>query len=548
MNLQAQWIIQSPGTTNGLHTLFFANANTGWVAGSASTIYRTTNGGTSWTNISYPVYSVSMRGIYFLNNLTGWIAGDNFNTISVLIKTTDGGNSWLSQNPGSFKKLKACYFVNSSSGWVVGSNASGIGNILYTTNGGTSWTEQWIGGGELKCTYGSISLGSFGIAGGRNIIATTSNAGLSWDTAVTNFNATGIHMTSQMNGFASDSSGKIMKTVNGGNNWTVSFAGGLGNLYSIFFADANTGWACGSAGKILRTSNGGSSWFMQNVPTAQDFYSIFFITPTIGYAAGSGSLVTKTLNGGEVPENTITIHRYNIYKPIGPSQFTNDTVNFNSYVPNGGYTRYVKISLDTITNAVNSDLEISLIHQNKNDTIVYRVGGNGNNFFNTVLNDSALIPIENGVPPYNGQFKPSRPLSQFINLSSGGLWILKIYDRAKSLTGVIKSWSITVTYTPVIGINKIENNIPEKFELFQNYPNPFNPSTTIRFMIPKTSFVTLKVYDMLGRVVAELINENLKQGVYETPFTVQSNLSSGIYFYKITANDFSEVKRMVLIK
>jgi hypothetical protein len=91
------------------------------------------------------------------------------------------------------------------------------------------------------------------------------------------------------------------------------------------------------------------------------------------------------------------------------------------------------------------------------------------------------------------------------------------------------------------------NSLPVRYELSQNYPNPFNPVTKINFSIQKQGFVTLKVYDMLGREVAALVNEFKQAGYYSMDFNA-SGLSSGIYFYKLQANDFTDIKKMVLIK
>jgi hypothetical protein len=100
-----------------------------------------------------------------------------------------------------------------------------------------------------------------------------------------------------------------------------------------------------------------------------------------------------------------------------------------------------------------------------------------------------------------------------------------------------------------IGVHKITNEIPIEYKLEQNYPNPFNPMTNIKYQIPENSMVTLKVYDILGREISTLINEFQNAGIYETQFPNNSvQLSSGIYFYKITAGDYSAVKRMLMIK
>lgn len=85
------------------------------------------------------------------------------------------------------------------------------------------------------------------------------------------------------------------------------------------------------------------------------------------------------------------------------------------------------------------------------------------------------------------------------------------------------------------------------YELRQNYPNPFNPATTISFSIPKSGQVRVSVYNVLGREVSILVNENMNAGVYNVKFDA-SKLSSGIYFYKIDAEDFSSIKRMTLLK
>ena len=100
---------------------------------------------------------------------------------------------------------------------------------------------------------------------------------------------------------------------------------------------------------------------------------------------------------------------------------------------------------------------------------------------------------------------------------------------------------------PQIGIGKIGTEIPEKYVLLQNYPNPFNPVTMIKFSLPKKGFVSMKVYDVLGRVTANLVNEVKTAGNYIVDFDA-TGLSSGIYFYKLEVNGFSDVKRMIVIK
>ena len=91
------------------------------------------------------------------------------------------------------------------------------------------------------------------------------------------------------------------------------------------------------------------------------------------------------------------------------------------------------------------------------------------------------------------------------------------------------------------------NQIPKNYELAQNYPNPFNPVTKISFALPTQGFVSLKIYDITGREIKTLVNEIKQAGYYTVNFN-SSNLSSGVYFYRIQSGDFVQTKRMVLLK
>lgn len=102
-------------------------------------------------------------------------------------------------------------------------------------------------------------------------------------------------------------------------------------------------------------------------------------------------------------------------------------------------------------------------------------------------------------------------------------------------------------YNQITSVESDLNNIPSGFSLKQNYPNPFNPSTKISYQISQNSFVTLKVYDALGREVSSLVNEEKSAGKYEVNFNAV-NLATGVYFYKLTANNFTQTNKMLLIK
>jgi hypothetical protein len=99
----------------------------------------------------------------------------------------------------------------------------------------------------------------------------------------------------------------------------------------------------------------------------------------------------------------------------------------------------------------------------------------------------------------------------------------------------------------LIEVRNISSNVPKNFNLYQNYPNPFNPSTNIKFDIVKQAPVRLVVYDILGRQVDVLVNDNLRPGTYEVNYS-SLKLSSGVYFYEMTAGDYRDVRKMILIK
>ncbi len=117
--------------------------------------------------------------------------------------------------------------------------------------------------------------------------------------------------------------------------------------------------------------------------------------------------------------------------------------------------------------------------------------------------------------------------------------------------------TITKPMTAPAGYFKfvVENNVtiagnvsqPEEFNISQNYPNPFNPNTTIKYQIPELSFVTVKVYDVLGNEIATPVNEEKPAGSYQIEFDA-TVLSSGIYFYRLQAGNFIETKKMILLR
>jgi len=241
-------------------------------------------------------------------------------------------------------------------------------------------------------------------------------------------------------------------------------------------------------------------------------------------------------------QTTICRNNVNLVIPDNATVTDNMVVN----IANSFNVVDVNVRIDTVIHTWDSDLSFSLIKGATNVAIVTNVGSSGDNFIGTVLNDSAATPIASGTAPFTGNFRPSNPLSAFNGSAVNGTWTLSINDNATGDTGLLKAWCLQLTYQTVTGgIQTVE--IPNYYSLAQNYPNPFNPSTQIKYSVPKAVNVSIKVFDVLGKEVATLVNETKQPGFYTVDFNA-SGFASGIYFYRIDAGEFSAIKKMVLIK
>lgn len=202
---------------------------------------------------------------------------------------------------------------------------------------------------------------------------------------------------------------------------------------------------------------------------------------------------------------------------------------------------------------------------------VYLSTNNGTSWTQTALNNNMVYTIiVSGSNIFAGTDN-----GVYLTTNNGTSWIQK--NQGFNVTPLVGALLIANNYifaensgyslwrrslTEIIGIQNISTEIPSAYSLGQNYPNPFNPSTTIKFSIPNgfpiktfgNDNVVLKVFDVSGREVETLVNEQLQPGTYQADWNA-SNYSSGVYFYKITVrrggsstNDYSETKRMLLVK
>ena len=170
------------------------------------------------------------------------------------------------------------------------------------------------------------------------------------------------------------------------------------------------------------------------------------------------------------------------------------------------------------------------------DSAAAQIRGYLNGVRDTVLSQTALDI--NGTSPFKvGGYSSSSGLK-------GMLDEFRLYNKALTDAEVAAAWNHRFI---ISGIKPVLNIVPEEYNLSQNYPNPFNPTTKINYTIPKTGLVTLKVYDILGKEIATLVNEVKNTGSYIVEFN-GSNLPSGTYFYRLEAGDYVNVKKMLFIK
>jgi photosystem II stability/assembly factor-like uncharacterized protein len=408
--------------------------------------------------------------------------------------------------------------------WVAG-GPPGTPVVHKTTNGGMNWTQTGttgLGSLELYCVWGvdenTAFVGNGGGAGGTGGNATyykTTDGGATW-TAVSStggsggfFNGIVFSRVNPMFGIAQSDppnlSGQpyyVPKTTDGGATWTVTNPPGVPGAASaqnsiMIIDDQFYGFGLNAgAARVYMTSNGGANWFIGNtgLPGAAVFMSGFAFSDNKlhGIAAGSATLpsIARTTDGG----------------------LTWSVVNTGA-----GLTGYCTTKWVNLTNTC-------YISGAAGGAGVVRKSTDGGVTW-TTMSTSGITGIT------HMEFIRVGNVAHGYALASGGTSsiVLKVSDL-------------------VTDINNNIFSVPFEYKLEQNYPNPFNPSTTINYSLPKSAKVTLIVYDALGQEVSTLVNGHREAGNHTERFIADGKLTSGVYFYKLTAGDFTDTKKLMLLK
>ncbi|MCK7517177.1 MAG: T9SS type A sorting domain-containing protein [Ignavibacteriales bacterium] len=209
-----------------------------------------------------------------------------------------------------------------------------------------------------------------------------------------------------------------------------------------------------------------------------------------------------------------------------------------------GYSS-VTVLLDSVIHPDVTELIITLKHIGIIDTIIYELPG-GEDLISCFLDDYALQNISSSAPPFSGIYKPYKPLTAFIGADLNGEWIIEIEDNFQWDDGTLKAWGLIFNKDNATDIN-VETGLDQvnSFILYQNYPNPFNPNTTISWQSPVRGWQTIKVFDVLGRELATIVDGYYGAGSHSTLYIANSTLPSGVYYYQLRAGNFVQTKKMV---
>jgi hypothetical protein len=359
--------------------------------------------------------------------------------------------------------------------------------------------------------------------------------------------------------FAGTEEGAFLST-NNGNSW-VAINNGLTNLLVSTFAMNSTYLFVGTDDRVFRSSDNGSNWIPVNNGLTNPFVQAIAVSGTNLFAgtAYPGGVFWSTNNGDDwvavnngltsEPIINLTVSGPNLFAgSVGHGLFLS-TNNGNSWsqVNNGLTNDFILACTVSGINLFAGTFE-GAFHSTNNGSSWTHVGLTNYYVGTFVWSEGNLFAGAGSSGVYlssNNGGSWSDVTNGLTNYNVGALAINGTYLFASTLYDGVWRRPLSQMITSVREI--AENEMPREYKLGQNFPNPFNPTTTIKYRIQELSFVTLKVYDVLGNEITSLVNEEKYVGSYEAKFDA-TVLPSGVYFYRIQAGSFVETKKMLLLK
>ncbi len=382
----------------------------------------------------------------------------------------------------------------------------------------------------------------------------------------------------QITTWACGNSGTVIKSTNTGDTWqNANFADipVTVNLNHIYSFDNNVVLCAGNDGNstfLYKTNDGGLSWVIVKQQPGGKFNAVHFIDNNtgilIGDPVGGRWSIWKTINGGNswdsagcfLPQNNNEKGFSNALWAAGNSIWFG-TDNYRIYRTINFGATWVTYSTGTEKNSASLWFDFDFnIGLSGNENLIKTINS-GSSWFNESLPGSGNIAGVTGSAHsrYNWAIRNDKiyvnPHNEIIwrydYTSPAGNYTYITIERNGYFSGAVfalrDNGGISRTYFLPLGINTISSNVPSDYKLFQNYPNPFNPETHIRIDIVKHGLVNLSVYDIKGKEVETLVNNRLNAGSYDIKWNA-SNYTSGVYFYRMLANDYAETNKMILIK
>lgn len=584
------WTIANTGISAvRLNSINFLNDLKGVVVGDNGKVFTTENAGATWTpeiissvrnllKVKYFADGIALVGEYgtlFLKPISSaWesvntrivtdingITGSNLNNVHIC-----GGGGFVRNNiSGSTKfsnfeinpmmaNLVDVFYYDANTGFAVSSLNSAI---IKTTNGGLGWSLT--GGATMTRSWVSKLNAGGGI--GNNLC---------------------IHPNDRNSMFVVYGS-TVYVSRNRGESWTnIGTVSGGGSAHSFYVSPLDTNiWMCaitGSPDRVTRTTNYGATWttivsrnfsnYGQPLEMDQNDPSIYYFAPDNGgfyQSSDNGASFTEISNNYPFRSPCDIIVMWDSSNVI----FVGDGVTgsgqakiFKSVNKGINWTEVYIVPSSETPSLCNSVFEQNVAYSTEwGGSGFYKTTNYGNNWTlagstgssgwgSDICREDPTVVLKGsyGSPTYVTTNSGVSFNSTTIGGGCGAGIIVpeRGYLLAMQCSGLLK---MNISYTILTDINVSMNNslIPNEYELIQNYPNPFNPSTNIKFALPKSENISLKIYDQLGREIMTLAEGVKNAGTYEITFNA-SNLTSGIYFYKLNSGSVSLTKKMLLVK
>jgi photosystem II stability/assembly factor-like uncharacterized protein len=290
--MHSQWTAQTSPTNLPLEAVHFFDSNIGLVAGSHTLLYKTPDGGISWTSMgNYPAHDLS-----FADATTGYAVSMIGESIK---KTTNGGTNWSAITPPTSSSYLGVFAASATLAFFINTEDK----VLRTDNSGNTFLPRTIplassGTQNLTDVFFTDDYTGYITAQGFKNIYKTVNSGGTWNLLnsgiTTSLNS--IYFVDSLLGYAAGESGIVLKTTDAGITWTPKSTGSDSFLNQIKFFNANNGIVVGNAGKIYLTNDGGDSWTSEDSGTTSDLNNLFYLSGTSAIIVGNEGIILKNTN------------------------------------------------------------------------------------------------------------------------------------------------------------------------------------------------------------------------------------------------------------